>query len=156
MNSYEIGEFKLSLVKKLINNPDIVTLIDHAGTVEYADDLIYENIYPFNRIPDTEQEVKTYITVTVNVPSISSKNDLIRNLVITIRAYTHQSLMRVAGKGMTRIDLLGAKIDEIMNESHEFGIGYVKLVSNTEHVLDANHMYRELMFRTDDLNNKRV
>lgn len=154
MNSYELGEVKLTLLKKLIDDPEIVALIDHNNECEYPDDLLYSHLFPFNRMPDTEQEVKTYVTVCADVPSIQA-NDLLRNLTITVRIFTHQNLMKVGGSNMTRIDLLAAKIDSLINESYDFGIGYVKLHSNTEMNLDASHMYRKLCFRTDSLNNQR-
>lgn len=156
MNSFEIGEFKLTLIRKFIENENIVKLIGaSADEVEYPDDLIYSHIFPYNRIPDTEQEVKTYITVMVNVTSLPRHNDITRNVSIIVRIYTHKDLMRVSGSSSDRIDLLSANIDEVLNESYDFGIGYVSLGSNTEHVLDSAHFFRELVFNTDTLNSKR-
>lgn len=155
MNSFEIGEFKLTLIRKLIGNNEIFKLLDPNGELEYPDDLIYENIFPYNRMPDTEQEVKTYVTLQVNAVSLPKRNDITRNVAIVVRVYTHAQLMRVPGNNSDRIDLLSAKIDEILNESNDFGIGYVQLESNTEHVLDSKHFFREMVFTTDSLNNKR-
>lgn len=155
MNSFEIGEFKLTLIRKLIGNDDVVRLLDPTGALEYPDDLIYTNIFPYDRVPKTEQDVNTYITVQVNVASIPVKNDITRDLAIVVTIYSHEDLMYVKGSNSDRIDLLSAKIDEILNESNDFGIGYVQLESNTEHVLDSKHFYREVVFRTDSLNCKR-
>lgn len=155
MNSFELGEFKLTLIKKLIGDENIVELIGASSDeVEYPDDLIYTHIFPYNRIPDTEQEVKTYVTVMVNATSLPKRNDIVRNLSIIVRVYTHKDLMRVAGSNSDRIDLLSAYIDRILNESCDFGIGHVTLGSNTEHVLDSKHFFRELVFHTDSLNHK--
>lgn len=155
MNSYEIGNFKQKIIRHLISNAEIVRLVDPNGEAEYPDDLIYTNLFPFGRIPDTEQEVRVYITVVVNVPSIDKNNDLVRNVDIKVRIYAHEDLMRVSGSGFDRIDLLSAKVDEMLNESYDFGIGYVKLVSNTEHTLDSKHHFREMIFRTDGINSLR-
>lgn len=155
MNSFEIGEFKLTLIRKLIANQDIVQLLDPNGQAEYPDDLIYENIFPYNRIPETEQEVKTYVTVMVNAVSLQKNNDVVRNVSVTIRIYAHLDMMKVSGSNSNRIDLLSAKIDEICNESQDFGIGYMKLSSNIEHVMDSKHLFREMIFTTDSLNAQR-
>ena len=155
MNSYEIGNYKQKIIRHLIDDPDIVRLVDPNNEAEYPDDLIYTNLFPFGRIPDTEQEVRVYITVVVNVPSIDKRNDLIRNVDIKVRIYAHEDLMRVSGSGFDRIDLLSAKVDSLLNESYDFGIGYVTLISNTEHTLDSKHHYRELIFRTDGINSRR-
>lgn len=156
MNSFEIGEMKLTLIRKMIEDEDIVRLIDApTDEAEYPDDLIYTRIFPYNRVPDTEQEVKTYITVIVNATSLPQRNDVTRNLAIIVRIYSHQDLMRVPGAGCDRIDMIGGYVDRLLNESADFGIGYVTLGSNTEHVLDSTHFFRELVFYTDALNHKR-
>lgn len=155
MNSYEIGEYKYTIIKKLINDDEVRNLLDPEGYCNYPDDLVYRNVFPFTRIPDTEQEVKTYITVAVSVPQIDARNDYIRNMRIVMRIYSHADIMKVTGQKSNRIDLLSAAVDRVINESMDIGIGCVKLVSNTEHVLDSSHHYRELVFKTDDINAKR-
>lgn len=155
MNSYEIGEYKYKIIRKLIADREIVSLLDPDNSCEYSDDLVYRNIYPFTRIPNTEQEVKTYITIAVNVPQIDPRNDCIRNMRIVIRVYSHADIMKVKNSKTNRIDLTSAAIDRIINECMDIGIGYVRLVSNTEHVLDSSHHYRELVFKTDDINAER-
>lgn len=156
MNGFEVGDCKLTMIRKLITDEDVVKLIDApADEVEYPDDLIYNRIFPYNRVPDTEQEVKTYITLMVNVTSVPVRNDMTRNVSIIARIYSHKDLMRVPGQNSDRIDLLAANVEKLLNGSYDFGIGYVKLGSNTEHVLDSTHFFRELVFRTDSLNYQR-
>lgn len=151
MNSHELSAYKRKIIGRLISDARIVALLDPAGEFEYPDDLIYQRVFPFARIPDTEQEVKTYLTVVVDVPSIG-KNDVMRDVTVVIRALTHESLMHVKGSDGDRIDLLSGYIDELMNESYDFGVGYVTLVYNKEYVLDSKHFYRELKFQTMSLN----
>lgn len=155
MNGYEIGQYKFEIIKKLIADGEIVKLLDPDGYCDYPDDLIYRNIFPYTRIPATEQEVMTYITIAVSVPQLDARNDFIRNMRIILRVYSHSDIMKVQGEVSDRIDLVSAAVDRILNESMDLGIGYVKLVSNTEHVLDNVHHYRELVFKTDDINAKR-
>lgn len=155
MNSYEIGDYKFEIVKQLISDGEICSLLDPEGFCQYPDDLIYRNIFPFTRIPSTEQEVKAYITIAVSVPNIDAKNDCVRNLRISMRVYSHADIMKVPGNHSNRVDLLSAAIDRILNESMVLGIGPVRLASNTEHVYDSAHYYRELSFKTDDINAKR-
>ena len=152
MNSREISEYKIKIIKHLIQDSEVVTLVDEHGEFEYPDDLIYERLFPFGRIPETEQEMKTYVTIMVDVPSIGRNNDVVRDVVLTVRVMTHNDLMRVSGRNGTRIDLLAARVDELLNESFDFGIGYVRLVHNKEFVYDNCHFYRELKFQTVELN----
>jgi hypothetical protein len=155
VNGYEIGQYKEIIIRKLLGDPELVDLLNVDGQAEYPDDLIYQNIFPFARMPDTEQETKAYITVSVNVERLDSRNDMVRRMRIVIRIFSHADLMRVSGQSMDRIDLMAARVDKLLNETQDIGIGYVVLVSNAEHVLDTKHSYRELIFRTDDINSKR-
>ncbi len=155
MNGYELGEFKNTIIRKLIQDENVRRLLDPHDECEYEDDLIYKHIFPFGRVPGTEEEVRTYITVKAHVPSISPRNDTIRNVRIEIRVYAHHDMMRIPGESMDRIDLLGAIIDSMINEQMYLGIDPVRLESSTEHILDAKHSYREMFFRTDDINSRR-
>lgn len=155
MNGYEIGEFKNSLIRKIIDSSEARELLDPNGSCEYPDELLYKYIFPYGRIPETEEEVGTYIAIKVHVPSIGARNDTIRNVRIEIRIYAHHDLMKVKGKSVDRIDMLSAVVDKLINETMDFGIGPLRLESNTEHVLDSKHSFREMFFRTDAINSKR-
>lgn len=155
MNSEEISEFKIKIISHLLSDDETVELLDEQDEFKHPDDMIYERIYPFGRIPATEQEVKTYITVMIDVPSIGKRNDIVRDVTLSVRVLSHESLMRVRGKSGTRIDLLSARVDKLLNESYDFGVGYVSLVYNKEYVLDSKHFYRELKFTTMDVNSRR-
>ena len=155
MNSYEIVEYKRKIMKALIDSDRIVQLVDYANKAEYPDDLLYENIFPYNRVPDTEQEESVYICVMVDIPTSYAKNDVARNVTIRFRVYAHERLMKVKGESGDRIDLLAAAIDELFNERLDFGFGPLGIGSCTEHVYDSRHHYREIIFKTIALNSKR-
>ena len=155
MNSYEITEYKRKIMKAMIDNERIVKLVDYANEAEDAADLLYKSIFPYNRIPDTEQEERVYICVMVDVPTAYTKNDIARNVTIRFRAYAHERLMKVSGESGDRIDLLAAAIDEQFNEKIDFGFGPLAISSCTEHVYDSRHFYREIVFKTVALNSKR-
>lgn len=155
MNSYEIVEYKRKIMRMLIDSDRIVDLVDYANKTEDSGDLLYENIFPYNRVPETEQEESVYICVMVDIPSAYVKNDIARNITIRFRVYAHERLMKVKGESGDRIDLLSAAIDELLNEKLDFGFGPLGISANTEHVYDSRHHYRELIFRTVALNSKR-
>lgn len=155
MNSREISEYKTKIMLHLLSDKELVSLLDTQGQFEYPDEMIYQRIFPYGRIPDTELETKTYITVMVDVPSLPKKNDLVRDVTVMLRVLSHESLMQVPGENGTRIDLLSARVDALLNESYDFGIGPIALVYNKEFVLDNKHFYRELKFQTLSLNNRR-
>ena len=155
MNSQEISEYKTKIMLHLLSDKELVSLLDDQGQFEYPDEMIYQRIFPYGRVPETEMETKTYITVMVDVPSLQKNNDLVRDVTVTLRVLSHESLMRVPGQNGTRIDLASARVDAMLNESYDFGIGPIFLVYNKEYVLDSTHFYRELKFQTLSLNNRR-
>ena len=155
MNSYEITEYKRKIMKALINSQRIVSLIDYAKESEDPADLLYQCIFPYNRIPETEQEERVYICVMVDIPTAYVKNEIARNVTIRFRVYAHERLMKVIGESGDRIDLLAAEIDELFNEKLDFGFGPLSINSCTEHVYDSRHFYREIIFKTIALNSKR-
>lgn len=152
MNSFEIGSYKNELIYQIISDEEIVSLLDPGCEFQYPDQLLYDRIFPYGRIPPTEQEVKTYITVTGDVKELNRDNNLIRYVQMIIRVVSHVGIMKVDGKSIDRIDLIGARIDKILNGSNRFGIGPLDIVSNKEYTLDENHFYRELIFETSGLN----
>lgn len=152
MNSFEIGSYKNELIYQIISDEEIVSLLDPGCEFQYPDQLLYDRIFPYGRIPPTEQEVKTYITVTGDVKELNRDNNLIRYVQMIIRVVSHVGIMKVDGKSIDRIDLIGARIDKILNGSNRFGIGPLDIASNKEYTLDENHFYRELIFETSGLN----
>lgn len=155
MNSREISTYKKKIIKQLITNPTIVSLLDPKGEFEYPDDLINTRIFRYGKIPGTSQEVGAYITITINSLSPTSKNDLVKNVEVTMRAVCSEALMNIDGRSEDRIDLMSSELDEMFNESYDFGVGYVTLVSNKEYTLNDSYFFRELIFRTMNLNNRR-
>ena len=134
-----------------INNEDIVNAIDQKGiTIENADELIYSNIFFFFLVPDTEDEKKTYITISVNIPQIY-KWSIYKETIISIRVITHQDLMQLKNKG-TRIDHISALIEDELKDKVYFGKSKMYLISNTEGYVDYRHRYRLLKFEVRDLN----
>jgi len=150
-NSFEIIRYKQKLISSIVNQDTIINLID-SDYIGIGDELIYNNIFPYMRVPHTEEEKLTYITMRVDVPNISSSRKTLKDILITISVVTHQDLMKVENGGGTRTDLLGAEIDNLFNGSDEFGIGQLELKSNFEENVDYKHRCRTLKFVVTDIN----
>jgi hypothetical protein len=155
MNSREISTYKKEIIKRLYMNPTIVSLLDPDDEMEYPDDLVYTRIFPYGKIPGTAQSVGSYITVTINSLSPTARNDIVKNVELVVRVVSSDALMKVSGRSETRIDLLSSEVDTMLNEDYDFGVGPVMLMSNKEYTLNDSYFYRELIFRTVDLNNRR-
>ncbi len=140
-------ELKQLVIAGIIDTPSIIELID-PKMVEAGEELIYENIYPFNRVPPIEEEAKTYITVKADVLSNYMTNQMFKDCNVVVRVITHQSNMRVGdGRGATRIDLIGEEILKLF-KSRTFGVSKLELLSSFETAVDYRHPCRVLTFQT--------
>lgn len=154
MNQEEIGLYKDKLVSLFIESEKLVNLLINGDNIQTPDDLIGENIFTYNRIPQLNVDMKTYITISINVPS-TSYNDIMKNLRYTINIISRDDLMKVKGTRTNRVDLIASILDKLLNENSNFGVGKLKLMSSVEGVLEGNFPYRTLSFSVEDLNNKR-
>lgn len=139
------SELKVRLMDDLWKNKTIVALID-ADDVLYPDELVYTHIYPYLKIDSgIQQEVKTYIGIKIDYPSIPQK-DIYAAFQLTVAVFCHQSKMKTKFGG-TRADLIADAIIDMWNgdTSGEFRFD---LISNKEDVLDHNYYYRKLVFKS--------
>lgn len=125
----EISKYKQNILMKLISSDKIVkavanepeNFLEHPVDDPYA--LIYDQIYPYNRIPNVEEERKTFITIKHGGYKLI--NNSFKSGYITFFVYTHTKLMKT-DYGETRSDYIISEIDELFNKSRDFGIGELK------------------------------
>ena len=150
----EIIIYKNRLKSLIINNENIVTAIDAKGiTIDNSEDLIDLNVFGYDRVPKAEEEKKTYITITVDIPHI--RRYVYKDIYIKIRIITHQDLMDYGNYG-NRIDYIGSELDLLLTDSVDFGMGNLKMSANTEGFVSYQHRYRELTFEAHEVNSKKV
>lgn len=142
-----IMEYKQTAISAIVNNRNIVEAIDK-NYLGNGDGLIYRNIFPYVYVPDTEEEAKCYILVTVDMPKVWNDNSyLFQQVLVCFYILCHQKLMKT-DYGGTRIDYIADNLEEIFNQSTDFGFGEMELIANTEQVPDPNHRMRVLQFQT--------
>ncbi len=150
-NSYGIIRIKQQLQSLLINNEEIVRLINaKEEDIETPDDLISTHIFNYIRIPESPEEAKTYIAFEIDVPDVYSINYLFKKLVITFYIISAESLMPT-NQGATRIDLISAEIDKMLNGYDGIGLQPLELISNTSGGIGVKHRHRIMTFATKDL-----
>ncbi len=151
--SEEIVDFKRRISSLIINNETLVGLINQSGiTIENSSDLIGNNIFTFDRIPDTEEETTTYITIKVDILRINSINNLFKDIMITLRLVTHQNTIRLSGSITNKLDHMSIELDKMLNGNTDFGIEELKLTSNYEDKVDPLHPCRVIRFLSDGFN----
>ena len=130
----------------LCNDPDIIEILDNTTLdPNMPDEYLYENIYPFIRIPGTQDESKNYICYSIDDLSANEFNDRIKQQYVQFTIFVHKDLVKTK-YGVARHDLLGYLIRDLFNRSHLFG-HELKLVYDREGVTDTDYTTRTLKFQ---------
>ncbi len=155
----EIVVYKNRIIRDILHNEenpllsqDIVMAIDE-DFVGCEDELLYRNIYPYTRIPTTEDEVKVYITMKVDMPRVSTKNYFFKDMLIYINVIVHQEAMKMPDEySATRADYIGSLINKIFNQNPNYGNKPLEYVSDVESILLDKYFVRTIRFSCDELN----
>jgi hypothetical protein len=144
-------EDDISLAKRIIEtvlcgDADIVEIIDNPDIDPTTpEDLLYNNLYPFIRIPGTQDTSRNYICYSIDDMSEHDRNDRMKQQFIQFVVFVHKDLVKTQ-YGVARHDLLGYLIRDLFNRSHLFG-HELKLVTNREGTTDVDYTTRTLKFQ---------
>ena len=140
--------------KTLYSDPDIIEVLDNPDLdPSMPEDYMYENIFPFIRIPGTQDTSKNFITFSISNMGNTPVNEVMKNQYIQFVIFIHQDLVKT-NYGMDRHDCLGYLIRDIFHLSNKLGM-QMKLISDVEGATDTNYVTRTLKFElTTDNSNK--
>lgn len=144
-------EDDISLAKRVIEtvlcgDADIVEVLNNPSIdCETPEDLLYQNLYPFIRIPGTQDTARNYICYSIDDMAGDIRNDRIKQQFIQFVVFVHKDLVKTR-YGVARHDILGYLIRDLFNRSHLFG-HELKLVSNKEGATDTDYTTRTLKFQ---------
>ena len=146
----DIPKYKQKLVSLLIHNSEIVNAID---SKEFSDpeDLMYTHIFPYLRNPKIQDQARCMITLSIDVPKVSTKNYFFKDMLLIVNIVCHQDLMKT-DYGATRIDYISGLIDEELNGRKDFGNNALELVSNIEGALTNDFCFRSMRFKCSEIN----
>ena len=129
----DMGSYKNRIISAFTSSKEICELLFNKEPYSEQDveKLIYDQIYPYLYVDDTQTNVKTYICFEVDVPKIPTAT--IKDMKLIIWAYTHKDGMKYSKKGYsgTKVDILADMIERQLRESDKFGIGKPQLLSCT-------------------------
>lgn len=125
---------------------------------ESPDDLVWVRLYPHYYIPQTEEDVKTYILVEIDIPERrlrygTTESNIWVHPIITFYVLTHQEDMRLnmAGESGTRMDYVAELIEERYENRKDFGVGILKLKSDIAGSVNTTYRFRQLIFEAVDV-----
>ena len=140
---------KRAIQEKLCRDSDIIKYIHNLELERMnadADDYFNVNIFPYIRIPGTQDKVKNFICYSVDDMEDYKYNDVMKSQYIQFVVFCHGDDIET-GLGIPRHDLLGYFIRDIFNWSNIVGL-QLKLVYNRESITDSNYSCRTLKFET--------
>lgn len=150
MQLEELFDYKNHLVMELCSNPEIVKLVTNNADADVPNHgLPYEQIFPFEKVPDTETDGRTFICLDVDIRSVPNSTFYVPVLYVWV--FTHDSNMRMREGGVL-IDKLAAEVDKMLNGSRCYGMGKLKLDSVDRFIPINKFMGRVLVYRTVDIN----
>lgn len=136
----EIQEYKNTIIKKLISLPNIVSAID-STKIDTPDELIWRNIFPTYKNPNTLVEKMTFITLEM-YPSESGKT--CNEIIIEISIFTDADIQRTEN-GYVRTDYIRSEISEAFDENTLEGVGYFEF-KNAKPMYVTDAYYGTKMF----------
>lgn len=147
----DISRKKRIVEKMLYLEPDIIELVDNQNIdPESPEDALYENIYPFIRVPGTQDVSKVFITFSIDDNGRMPGNQVMKSQFVTFVIFVHKDLVRTK-YGMPRHDAIGYVIRDIFNLSNALG-PQMELESNRESATDTDFVTRTLRFELIDDN----
>lgn len=152
-----IRQFKNKIMSELSQDEEIVNALG-LNDDESPDDLVWVRLFPHMFVPSTEQIVKTYLLVEIDIPERrtrygSSDSNIWVHPTIVFYVLTHQEdmHMNMVGESGTRMDYLAELIEEKYEGRQDFGVGALQLKSDTAGSVNTTYRFRQLVFEAVDL-----
>ena len=147
-----IRQFKNKIMAELSQDDEIISALG-LNPDEDPDDLVWHRLFPHYFIPQTEEQVRTYILVEIDIPERrtrygSSDSNIWVHPTIVFYVLTHQEdmHMNMAGESGTRMDYLAELIEEKYEGRQDFGAGVLQLKSDTAGSVNTTYRFRQLVF----------
>lgn len=146
----EFFDYKNRLMEDLLTSKEIVSLLgDNFEESVPPEGLMYSQVFPFEYVPSTVEEGRTYICCDVDIQKSMNKTFLLP--VIYIWVFTHKSKMRLSGGGI-RVDKLCSEIAKKINGSRYYGLGELDLYSVKRFAPLSEYQGKVMMFQAKDFN----
>ena len=151
----DISKYKMELLSDIYKNPKIVNAIDSQQTGvthDEPDTLMYKNLFPYMRIPETQNIADTYILLSVDIDRVNRNNQTYARYYTKMWVMAGLDRMQMEDRYQaTRIDYIAEELTRMFHGQHKFGFSEFELISNRETLLDVKYLYRELIFVCNDL-----
>ncbi len=126
MQLEEFFDYKNQLMKDLLTSEEVVKLVSGLIPVSDPFTLAYSQIFPFEYVPETVEDARTFICFDVDIQRAYNKTYFQPTIYIWV--FTHKSLLKLP-EGGVRTDKLCSEIAKLINGSRYYGLGELELQS---------------------------
>jgi hypothetical protein len=141
----DIVRKKRIISQMLYSDPDIIEVLDDPLLdPSCPEEYLYTHIYPFIRIPGTQDESKSFITFMLDDMEKSQVNKTMKSQFLKVVIFVHKDIVKTKW-GAERHDLLGYLVKDVFHLSNSLGM-QLTLLSSREGVTDADYCTRTLQF----------
>lgn len=148
MQLQELFDYKNQLMEDLLTSEPIVALLSDDIDLEDAKKLAYTQVFPYEYVPETVQDGKTYICVDVDIQKSLNKTYLLPTLFVWV--FTHKSRLRLP-EGGVRTDKICSLISERINGSMKYGLGELNLYSVKRFAPMTDYQGKVMTFSAKDI-----
>jgi hypothetical protein len=143
---------KKRIIATLIyGDPDIIEVIDnHDIDPACPEDAMYVNIFPFIRVPNTQDSSRSYITYMLDDIDTARSNAAMKIQYLKVVIFVHKDLVKTK-YGAERHDLLSYLIKDNFHLSNMLGLK-LELISDREGFAENDYCTRTLQFEMTTLN----
>lgn len=150
MQLEEFFDYKNQLMADLLTNDTIVRLLtDDCTYINNPETLVYNQVFPYEYIPETIEHGQTFICCDVDIQKSVNKTFLLPVLYIWV--FTHKSKLRLP-EGGVRTDKLASEIAKTINGSRYYGLGELDLYSAKRFAPITDYQGKVLTFHATDFN----
>ena len=141
----DIVRKKRIIGEMIYSDPDIIEVLDNKDLdPKCPDEYLYQNIFPFIRVPGTQDTSKSFITFALDDVDLSSGNKSMKSQFLKVIIFVHKDLVQTK-LGAERHDLLAFLIKDVFHLSNNLGL-QLNLNSSKEGFTDTDYCTRTLLF----------
>lgn len=150
MQLEDFFDYKNQLMEDLLTSESVVKLLDDQIDIGASKSLAYTQVFPYEYVPETIEEAKTFICFDVDITRSLDKAFYLP--VIYVWVFAHKSKMRLTEGGVST-DKMVSEISKIINGSRSYGMGTLELYSVKRFAPVADYQGKVMVFNTKEWNN---
>lgn len=141
----DLSKDKVTVMERIVSNQNLCKAIyySNSGFLDQPDIhdtsiLVYENVYPFSKIPEISNDTKTYITMSFGRYR-QIDGGYFKSGIIYINVLVHKNNMQT-DYGYLRTDYIVSAIDSLVQGDRGIGIGKVEFYEMNEFVANKDYL----------------